>query len=102
MTFVNALNVAFALISTGKVEIDIRPFASFFGKKSFEKQVHADRINGSDAQRVTHRAIGSGAAALHEDIVLAATADDIPYDQDIAGEIEVFDQVQFACNQLGR
>ena len=51
-------------------------------------------------KRVTHGAIGSGTAALHENIVVAAKADDIPYDQKIAGEIEFFDQVQFAFNLL--
>ena len=94
------MNGAFALISAGKIEIDIGPFAAFFGEESFEKQIHADRVNGGNAQRVTHGAIGSGTAALHEDIVFAAKADDIPHDQEIAGEIELFDQGQFAFDLL--
>jgi len=94
------LNGALALISAGKIEVDIGPFAAFFGEKSFEKQVHSDRVNGSNAQRVTHGAIGGRTAALHEDIVFAAEADDVPNDEEVAGKIEFFDQGQFAFDLL--
>ena len=92
VAFVDVLNGAFALISAGQIEIDIGPFAALFGKKSLEKQVHADGIHGGNAQRIAHRAIGRGAAALHQNIVFAAKANDIPNDQEIAGKIEFFDQ----------
>ena len=100
VAFVDVLNGAFALISAGQIQIDIRPFAALFGKKALEKQVHADGVHGRNAQRVTHRAIGRRAAALHQNIALAAKADDIPDDQEIAGQIELFDQAQFALDLL--
>jgi hypothetical protein len=90
------LNDALALISAGKIEIDIRPFAALFGKKSLEQQIHFDRIDGGDSQRIANRAIGRRAAPLHQNIFLAAKAHDVPNDQEITGEFEFLDQCQLA------
>ena len=100
VALVDVLNGALALIAAGKIEIDVRPFAALFGKKPLEEQVHADRIDGGDAQRVADRAVGRRAASLHQNIVLAAEANDVPDDQEIAGEVEFFDQRQFALDLL--
>src|SRR5262249_45988700 len=45
ITVVDVLNGAFALIAAGKIEIDVRPLAAFFGEKSLEQQLHLDRIH---------------------------------------------------------
>ncbi len=50
VALVNVLNRVFALISARQIEIDVGPFASLFGKKSFKQQLHADRIDGRDSQ----------------------------------------------------
>ena len=55
-------------------------------------------IDRGDAQRIADRAVGGRAAALHQDVVLAAEAHDVPDDQEIAGEIELFDERQFALD----
>ncbi len=51
-------------------------------------------------ERVANSAIGSRAAALHQNILLAAKSHDIPDDQEVAGQIEFLDQRQFALDLL--
>ena len=58
------------------------------GEKALEEQLHADRVDGGDAERVAHRRVGRRAAPLRENALLAAEADDVPDDEEIAGEIE--------------
>jgi hypothetical protein len=55
---VNMLNDALALITAGKVEIDVRPLAAFFGKKTFEEKIHLDGVDGGNAEGVTDGAVG--------------------------------------------
>ena len=102
VALVNILNGALALIAAGQIEIDVRPFAALLGKKSLEEQIHADRIDGGNAQRIADRAVGRRTAPLHQNILLAAEANDVPNDQEIAGKIEFFDQRQFAFDLLAR
>ncbi len=96
VTLVNVLNDFFALIAAGEIEIDVGPFAALFGKKALEEQFHADGIDRGDAERVADGAVGGGAASLHENVLLAAEANEIPDDEEISGEFEFFDQGEFA------
>ena len=98
VSLVDVLNGAFALIAAGQIEIDIRPFATFFGKKSFEKQFHLHGIDRRDAQRITNGTVRGRTAALNEDIVVAAELDNIPDDQEIAFEPEFLDQRKLTFN----
>ena len=75
ITPVDVLNDLLAFIPAGQVEIDVGPFAALFGKEALKEQFHADGIDGGDAERVTDGAVGGRAAALHEDVLLAAVAD---------------------------
>ena len=59
-------------------------------------------IDGRDAERVADRAVGRGAAALHEDVVRAAELDDVPHDQEVAGEIEPADDVELVLAPAAR
>ena len=101
VSLIDILNRALALISAWQIQINIRPLAALLGKKSLEKQIHAHRIHGGNAQRIADRAVGRRPASLHQNIFLAAEADNVPNDQEIAGEIELLDQLrvrgQFAC-----
>src|ERR1700739_1099622 len=83
---VNVLNCFFSLIAARQVEVDVRPFAALFGKKPFEKQFHADRIDSRDPQRIADRAIGGRPAALYENVFLAAETNNVPNDQEITGQ----------------
>ena len=98
VALVDVLDGALALIAAGQIEIDVRPLAAFFGEKALEEQFHCDRIDRGDAERIADRAVGGRAAALHQDVVAAAELDDVPDDQEIAGEVELFDERQFAID----
>ena len=75
-----------------QVEVDVGPLAALLGEEALEEQLHADRVDGRDAERVADGAVGGRAAALAEDAALAAEADDVPDDQEVAGEVELLDE----------
>src|SRR6202011_4621086 len=72
VSLVDVLNDFFALVAAGEIEIDVRPFSALFGEKAFEEKFHAYGIDGGDAQRVADGAVGGRAAALDENVLLAA------------------------------
>jgi len=78
----------------GKVDVDIGPFAPFLGEESFEEEFHSDRVDGGDSKRITDGAIGGGTTALAEDAVIACIAGDVLDDQEIASQVELFDDAQ--------
>ena len=91
---VDVLDDPLALIARGQIEVDVRPLAALLGEEALEQQLHLHRIDGGDAERVTDRAVRRGAAALHEDLLALAELDDVPDDEEVAGEIELLDHVQ--------
>ena len=98
VALVHVLDGALAAIAARQIEIDVGPLAALFGEKALEEQVHADRIHRGDPEAVAHGAIGSRPSSLHEDVVLPAEIDDVPDNQEIAGEIELLDQIELARN----
>ena len=102
VALVDVLDDALALVAAGKIDIDVGPFAALFGEKAFEEQIHADRIDGGDAERITDGAVGGGAAALAEDALLFGEAHEVPDDQEIAAEPQLVDELQFAFDLLAR
>jgi hypothetical protein len=96
VALVDVLDHPLAPIAAREIEIDVGPLAALFGEEPLEEQVHADRIDGRDAEAVADGAVGGRAAALHEDVVLPAEVDEVPDDQEIAGEIELLDQIELA------
>ena len=99
---VDVLDDALAPIAARQIEIDVGPLAALFGQEALEQQLHADRIDGRDAEAVADGAVGRRAAALHEDVVLAAEVDDVPDDEEVAGEIELLDEIQLALDLRAR
>ena len=67
---VDVLNDALAAIAARQIEIDVGPLAALLGQEALEQQLHADRIDGRDAEAVADGAVGRRAAALHEDVLL--------------------------------
>ena len=47
-------------------------------------------------ERVADGAVGRRPAALHENALLPAEIDDVPDDEEVAGEIELLDQIELA------
>ena len=101
VALIDVLDHPLALIAAGQVEINIRPLAALFREKALEQQLHGDGIHSGDPQRVAHRAVGGRAAALHQDPLLAAVADDLPDDEEISRKVELFNQRQLALNLPG-
>ena len=95
IALVDVLDDFFALVAAGQIEIDVGPLAALFGKKALEEQFHADGVDRGDAERVADGAVGGGSASLHENVLLAAEADEIPDDEEVSGEFEFFDERQF-------
>ena len=99
---VDVLNHLLAAIAARQIEIDVGPFAALFRQKPLEQQIHADRIDRGDAEAVTDGAVRSRSASLHEDVVMAAEIDDVPDDEEVAGEIEALDEIELARNLRAR
>src|SRR3989442_1704592 len=91
---VHVLDDRLAPLAARQVEVDVRPLAARLREETLEEQLHLHRIDGRDAERIADRAVGGGAAALHEDVVGAAELHDVPDDEEVAGEIEPADDLQ--------
>src|SRR4029453_6163767 len=81
---------------------DIGPLAALLREKPLEEQLHAHRIDRGDAQAVAHGAVGRRPAPLHQDVLLPAVVDDVPDDEEIAGEFELLDEIELAGNLRAR
>ena len=93
---VDVLDDPLAPIAARQIEIDVGPLAALLRQEPLEQQIHADRIDRRDAEAVADGAVGRRPAALHEDVVLAAEVHDVPDDQEVAGEIELLDEIELA------
>src|SRR4029434_3940215 len=79
----------FPPIATGKIKINIRPAFAALVQESFKYEMIFHRINGGNPEAITNGAIGGAAAALDHDVVFTAEIDDVPNNQEIAGETEL-------------
>ena len=102
VALVDVLDDALALIAAGKIDVDVGPFAALFGEKAFEEQIHADRVDRGDAERVADGAVGRGATALAENSLLFREANQIPDDQEVAAEPQLVDELEFAFDLMPR
>jgi len=87
-----------APIAARQIEIDVGPLAALFRQEPLEQQIHADRIDRGNPEAVADGAVGGAAASLHEDVVPAAEIDDVPDDEEVAGELELLDEIELARN----
>jgi hypothetical protein len=94
IALVDVLDDLLAAVAARQVEVDVRPLPALLGEEALEEQLHLYRIDGGESERVAHRAIGGGAAPLHEDLVPAAILDQVPDDEEVAGQIEAPDDVE--------
>ena len=94
VALVDVLDHPLALVPRGKVEVDVRPLAALFGEEALEEELHLHGIDGGDRQRVADGAVGGRAASLGQDPLSEAEIDDVADDQEVAGEVELLDQVE--------
>src|SRR4051794_21550626 len=95
VTPIHFLDHALAPIAAGQIKIDVRPAFPAFAQEPFENEIVADRIDRRDAETITDSAIRRAAPALDHDVVFAAEINDVPHDQEIAGEPEPGDEAEF-------
>ena len=93
---VEILDGLLATIATRQIQIDVGPFAALLREEALEQQLHAHRIHGGDAQAVADRAVGRRPTPLREDVLLPAEVHEVPDDEEVPGEIELLDQIEFA------
>ena len=99
---VDVLDDPLAPIAARQIEIDVGPLAALLRQEALEQQIHPDRIDRRDAEAVADGAVGRRAAPLHEDVVLPAEVDDVPDDQEVAGELELLDEIELARDLRAR
>jgi hypothetical protein len=92
VALVNILDGLLAFFFRGKVEVDVGPLAAVFVEEALEEELHADGVDGRDFEGVADGGVGGRAATLDEDVVLFAVADDVPHDEEVAGEAEARDE----------
>ena len=100
--FVDVLDHALAAIAARQIQIDVGPFAALLRQEPLEQQIHGHRIDRRNPEAVADGAVGGAPAALHEDVVLPAEIDDVPDDQEIAGEVQLLDEIELARNLRAR
>ena len=98
VALVDVLDHRFAPVAARQVEIDVGPLAALLGEEALEEQLHAHRVHRGEAERVAHRAVGRGAAPLHQHVVGAAVLDEVPDDEEVAGQVEAADQGQLVLD----
>ena len=99
---IHVLDHALAAIAARQIEVDVRPLAARLGEKPLKQQIHLHRIHRGDAERIADRAVGGRATALHEHLVAATELDDVPHDEEIAGEVEPADDLQLVRHLAAR
>ncbi len=99
---VNVLYGLLAFVPAGQIDIDIRPLAALFAEEAFEEKVHAHGVHRGDSERVADRAIGSAAAALRQDVMLLAEAHNVPNDEEVAWQFQLFNHGKLAFHLQAR
>ena len=98
---VDVLDHALAPVAARQVEVDVGPLAALLGQEALEEQLHPDRVDGGDAEAVADRAVRGRAAALHQDSLAPAEVHDVPDDQEVAGELELADELRARARPAG-
>ncbi len=97
VALVHVLDDLFAPVALD-VDVDVGRAITFRRQETLEQQAERNGIGLGDAQRVTHRAVGRAATALAEDVGPVAELDEIPHDEEVAGEPEVFDDIELVVD----
>ena len=86
-----------------EIDVDVGRLLALLGDEAFEQEVGVGRIDRGDRQAIADRAVGGRAAALAEDRRLArpGEGDDRVDGEEVAGEVELLDQLEFVAKLGG-
>ena len=90
---VHVLDDLLTPIAARQIEVDVGPLPALLRQKPLEQQIHLDRIDRRDPEAVADGAVSRRPASLYEDVVLPAEIDDIPDDEEVAGELQLLDEI---------
>ena len=79
-------------VAVREVDVDVGRLAAVVAQESLEEEIELDRIDGGDAEAEAHSGVGGGAAPLAEHPRAVGEADDVPHDEEVAGEAEPLDE----------
>ena len=82
-------------IAMRKINVNIRRFCPFLTQKSFEQQLHANRIHRRNAETKADRRVGGGPASLTKNSLPTREPDNIPDNQEETRQPEFRDHLQF-------
>ena len=86
--------------ATFYVDIDVRRAVALGRQEPLEQQPERHRVGGRDPDGVADRRVGRTPPPLAEDVRPATELDDVPHDQEVAGEVELLDQRQLVIDRL--
>ena len=84
------------------VDVDVRRAVALGRQEALEQQAERHGVGGGDAEGVADRRVGRRATALAVDVGAAAELDEVPDDEEVAGEAEVLDDVELTVDRLPR
>ena len=82
------------------VEVDVRRARAPRGEEALEEQPVLDGVHGGDAQGEADRGVGRRPPALAQDVPAAAELDDLVDDEEVAGEVQLLDDLQLVLDHL--
>ena len=88
VALVHVLDRLFAPVALD-VDVDVGRAVALGRQEPLEQQAERHRVGVGDAERVADRAVRGRAAPLAVDVGSAAELDDVPHDQEVAGEAEL-------------
>jgi hypothetical protein len=95
---VDVLDDRLAAVTALDVDVDVGRPVALGRQEPLEQQAQLDGVDVGDAQRVTDRGVGGRAPALAVDALGAAELDDVPHHEEVAGEPEGLDDLEFVVD----
>ena len=80
------------------VDVDVGRAVTLGRQEPLEQQAERHRVGVGDAERVADRRVRRRAPPLAEDVGSPAELDDVPHDQEVAGEAELLDDLQLVLD----
>ena len=94
VALIDVLNGLLALVFRRQIEIDVRPLAAALAQEALKEQLHANRIDGGDFERIADSRVGRAAAALNQNVVAFAELNDVPDDEEVSGKAQLAQSVR--------